>query len=136
LCLTCPDDKPIVIHDVKKVPFRWLAIECLTKGEFSYESDVWSFGVFMFELFSLGKMPYDDVSIASLGEFLAQGRRLAQPTYASDEMYVLPSAKIVLLQKFSNLVLLLSFFKNLVLSDNVINFTHTHHTQRKDTIIY
>ena len=40
------------------VPWRWTSPEAFTKKEYSEKSDVWSFGVVLFEIFSLGTMPY------------------------------------------------------------------------------
>ena len=38
-----------------KMPLKWLAIECIEKGHYSHKSDVWSFGVTIWELLTYGK---------------------------------------------------------------------------------
>ncbi|XP_063602901.1 vascular endothelial growth factor receptor 1-like [Penaeus indicus] len=70
------------------MPVKWLAIECLREGIFSTQSDVWSFGVVLWEIFSLGQNPYagvefDETFIAKVEE----GVRLEKPKYATFNMY-------------------------------------------------
>ena len=66
---------------------KWLSIEALQTRTFSEKSDVWAFGVLLYEVFSLGKMPYETMNNVDMLKFLLQGSRLEQPQYASDAMY-------------------------------------------------
>jgi c-mer proto-oncogene tyrosine kinase/anaplastic lymphoma kinase/receptor tyrosine kinase len=72
-----------------KLPVRWMAVESLHDGIFSEKTDVWSFGVTLWEIFSLGKIPYPGVDPFSLIQFLDDGGRLGKPANAacSDDMY-------------------------------------------------
>lgn len=42
-------------------PVRWRAPECLTKNRYSTASDVWAFGVLMYEVLTFGRIPYEHV---------------------------------------------------------------------------
>lgn len=69
------------------LPWRWLAPETLKDHVFSMGGDVWSFGVLLYELFTLAELPY--VGMNFNDEFLlllGNGFRLNQPPYANSEM--------------------------------------------------
>lgn len=64
----------------KRLSIRWMAPESLTKGLFSSKSDVWAFGVLMWEIFSLGRTPYGALKVREIGQEVAAGRRLEPPS--------------------------------------------------------
>ena len=69
------------------MPIKWMAIEALRDGVYSTQSDVWSFGVVMWEIFSLGQVPYPTVEVnQNFVELLQNGKRLEKPPYATNEM--------------------------------------------------
>merc|ERR1719225_1966130 len=45
------------MHSNSNIPVRWEAIECLTHRKYSHKSDVWSFGVTLWEMFAFGAIP-------------------------------------------------------------------------------
>ena len=71
----------------KDVPWKWMAPEYLDKNAFTMNSDVWSFGVVLWELFSLGKEPYAGKSMVEVTAAIKQGYFLSYPevryTYVS-----------------------------------------------------
>ncbi|KAI6213637.1 hypothetical protein M3Y94_00173500 [Aphelenchoides besseyi] len=69
------------LHDTPhgKIPIKWTAIEGLKEHVFSEKSDVWSFGVLMFELYSGASMPYPTIEAEDLLHNLLIGIRLNIP---------------------------------------------------------
>lgn len=69
------------------LPWRWMAIESLREMNFSTQSDVWGYGVTLWELFSLGAVPYPGLSWSlDFVEKLSSGLRLTKPFYCTTEM--------------------------------------------------
>eukprot|EP00039_Didymoeca_costata_P032338 m.37383 g.37383 ORF g.37383 m.37383 type:complete len:1282 (+) comp9309_c0_seq1:436-4281(+) len=63
-----------------KLPVKWLAVECLKYRMFSSKSDVWAFGVMMWEITSYGGLPYPNVKNVDVQDAITkQGIRLEQP---------------------------------------------------------
>uniref|UniRef100_A0A914D9Y0 Protein kinase domain-containing protein n=1 Tax=Acrobeloides nanus TaxID=290746 RepID=A0A914D9Y0_9BILA len=71
----------------QKLPVKWLSLEALLDMVFSEKSDVWAFGILMFEVFSFGAIPYKDVVLKDLVEMLRNGDRLECPKAANEETY-------------------------------------------------
>lgn len=73
------------------LPLLNSAIEVIEEGKSSTKSDVWSFGVLVWELLSLGARPYDALlnptSTHILLDFLKAGDRLEKPSNATDRLY-------------------------------------------------
>ncbi|KAH8384584.1 hypothetical protein KR093_001801 [Drosophila rubida] len=68
-------------------PIRWYAPESFNNGIFSHASDVWSFGVTLWEMFALGAPPYGDKLNANAIEMVNQGYRLPQPDLCPAYIY-------------------------------------------------
>ncbi|KAI2656874.1 Tyrosine-protein kinase ITK/TSK [Labeo rohita] len=72
-----------------KFPVRWSSPEVIKFQKYSSKSDVWSFGVFMWEVYSEGRMPYDSRSNAEVVETLNAGQRLLRPRLCPQSVYEL-----------------------------------------------
>ncbi|XP_072242533.1 hepatocyte growth factor receptor isoform X2 [Leuresthes tenuis] len=70
-----------------KLPVKWMALESLQTHKFTTKSDVWSFGVLLWELMTRGAPPYSDVNSFDITVFLLQGRRLLQPEFCPNSLY-------------------------------------------------
>ena len=54
------------INHLKSIPLRWMPAEAIASGKFTTESDIWSFGVLLWELFMYGEFPYSDLTNAQV----------------------------------------------------------------------
>ncbi|XP_030603091.1 platelet-derived growth factor receptor beta-like isoform X2 [Archocentrus centrarchus] len=70
------------------LPLKWMSPESIFQNIYSSQSDVWSFGVLLWEIFSLGCRPYPELSVTQ--EFysaLKRGYRMTRPEHTPDDMY-------------------------------------------------
>lgn len=75
-------------NETLPLPIRWLAVESLRDKVFSTKSDVWSFGIYLWELFSLGAHPYPGIEVSlDFYIMLKNGYRMAKPDYAPKSIY-------------------------------------------------
>lgn len=69
------------------IPVRWMAPETLDDSVSTINSDKWSFGVLLWEIFSLGLRPYIGVENHEIAKHIRKGHRLDQPDACPDEIY-------------------------------------------------
>ncbi|XP_028844372.1 tyrosine-protein kinase Mer isoform X2 [Denticeps clupeoides] len=72
---------------IAKMPVKWIAVESLADRVFTVKSDVWAFGVTMWEIATRGMTPYPGVQNHEIYDYLLEGHRLKQPNDCLDELY-------------------------------------------------
>nr|4HVS_A Chain A, Mast/stem cell growth factor receptor Kit [Homo sapiens]7KHG_A Chain A, Mast/stem cell growth factor receptor Kit [Homo sapiens] len=71
-----------------RLPVKWMAPESIFNSVYTFESDVWSYGIFLWELFSLGSSPYPGMPVDSkFYKMIKEGFRMSSPEHAPAEMY-------------------------------------------------
>ncbi|XP_060888721.1 megakaryocyte-associated tyrosine-protein kinase isoform X1 [Labrus mixtus] len=75
--------------DNVKLPIKWTAPEALKKEKFSTKSDVWSYGVLLWEIFSYGRQPYPKMSLKEVKERVEGGYRMEAPEDCPPGVYSL-----------------------------------------------
>ncbi|XP_072022569.1 tyrosine-protein kinase receptor Tie-1-like [Amphiura filiformis] len=64
-----------------------MAIESILGDEHTTESDVWSFGVLLWEIVTLGSRPYPKLKGDAIRKLLKNGQRMPQPKHCSEQLY-------------------------------------------------
>uniref|UniRef100_A0A8C6KPH9 Receptor tyrosine-protein kinase erbB-4 n=1 Tax=Nothobranchius furzeri TaxID=105023 RepID=A0A8C6KPH9_NOTFU len=74
--------------DGGKMPVKWMALECIHYRKFTHQSDVWSYGVTIWELMTFGGKPYDGIPTREIPDILEKGERLPQPPICTIDVYM------------------------------------------------
>uniref|UniRef100_A0A674MMD0 Receptor protein-tyrosine kinase n=1 Tax=Takifugu rubripes TaxID=31033 RepID=A0A674MMD0_TAKRU len=74
--------------DGGKMAIKWMALECIHYRKFTHQSDVWSYGVTIWELMTFGGKPYDGISTRDIPDLLEKGERLPQPPICTIDVYM------------------------------------------------
>ena len=69
------------------IPLRWTAPEAISHCMFSTKSDVWSFGILLWETITHGQLPYPEMTDSQVREHLHDGYHMPQPSKCPDNLY-------------------------------------------------
>lgn len=81
-------DSNYVVKGNARLPVKWMSPESIFECVYTFESDVWSYGILLWEIFSLGNSPYPGMPVdAKFYKLIKEGYRLDAPEFAPSEMY-------------------------------------------------
>ncbi|MBZ3883225.1 Fibroblast growth factor receptor 3 [Sciurus carolinensis] len=72
-----------------RLPVKWMAPEALFDRVYTHQSDVWSFGVLLWEIFTLGGSPYPGIPVEELFKLLKEGHRMDRPANCTHDLYMI-----------------------------------------------
>ncbi|KFB45410.1 AGAP003986-PB-like protein [Anopheles sinensis] len=73
--------------DTSKLPIKWTAPEALKEGKFSNKTDMWSFGILLWEIYSFGRVPYPRIPLADVVKHVGSGYKMEAPEGCPPEIY-------------------------------------------------
>nr|XP_023484922.1 tyrosine-protein kinase ABL1 isoform X3 [Equus caballus] len=79
-------------HAGAKFPIKWTAPESLAYNKFSIKSDVWAFGVLLWEIATYGMSPYPGIDLSQVYELLEKDYRMERPEGCPEKVYELMRA--------------------------------------------
>uniref|UniRef100_A0A4W3IB46 Tyrosine-protein kinase n=1 Tax=Callorhinchus milii TaxID=7868 RepID=A0A4W3IB46_CALMI len=74
-------------QDTGKLPVKWTAPEALKEKKFSTKSDVWSFGILLWEIYSFGRVPYPRMPLKDVVPRVEKGYKMDPPDGCSPAVY-------------------------------------------------
>ncbi|XP_033488782.2 macrophage colony-stimulating factor 1 receptor isoform X1 [Epinephelus lanceolatus] len=84
------NDSNYVVKGNARLPVKWMAPESIFDCIYTIQSDVWSYGILLWEIFSLGKSPYPSVAVDSrFYKMVKRGYQMCQPNFAPAEIYMI-----------------------------------------------
>ncbi|XP_030855221.1 proto-oncogene tyrosine-protein kinase receptor Ret-like [Strongylocentrotus purpuratus] len=83
------DDKVYVNRRGGKLPVKWMSLEAIYDQIFTTKGDVWSYGVVLFEIVTLGAAPYPGISNKDMPKLLKGGYRMEKPDNCSPQIFSL-----------------------------------------------
>ncbi|CBY16414.1 unnamed protein product [Oikopleura dioica] len=75
-----------------ELPLKWMAPESIKFNYYNEKTDVWSFAITCWEVFSRAVIPYPTVEAQNILTYLDSGKRLSKPTHCPDEIYEMMNA--------------------------------------------
>ncbi|KAM9795663.1 macrophage colony-stimulating factor 1 receptor [Neosynchiropus ocellatus] len=84
------NDSNYVVKGNARLPVKWMAPESIFDCVYTVQSDVWSYGILLWEIFSLGKSPYPSVAVDTrFYKMVKRGYQMSQPDFAPPEIYTI-----------------------------------------------
>ncbi|XP_047205497.1 receptor-type tyrosine-protein kinase FLT3 [Girardinichthys multiradiatus] len=82
------NDSNYVVRGNVRLPVKWMAPESIFQGMYTMKSDVWAYGILLWEIFSLGVTPYPGIKVDhTFYTMIERGFKMECPYYASDSVY-------------------------------------------------
>ncbi|XP_054458089.1 tyrosine-protein kinase Lyn isoform X1 [Anoplopoma fimbria] len=81
------EDDEYSAREGAKFPIKWTAPEAINYGSFTIKSDMWSFGVLLYEIITYGKIPYPGMTKGEVISTVQRGYRMPQPDNCPAELY-------------------------------------------------
>ncbi|XP_068685782.1 tyrosine kinase receptor Cad96Ca-like isoform X2 [Montipora foliosa] len=70
-----------------RLPVKWTAYEALLYGVYTTQSDVWSYGILLYEILTIGGSPYPDTNARLIPDKIQKGYRMPKPRHVDSKLY-------------------------------------------------